>query len=82
MKISNLFKIRNKKTTCVKELYIGNNRFVIIELLSNRNNIIYDKVVKFLLTSNLDVLWFNDYLQMEETLDLIDIKNNQFIIIG
>ena len=41
-----------------------------------------DKVVKILLTSNLNVYWFKNYSEMEYVLDYLSIDNIQFIIIG
>ncbi len=85
MKISNLFKIHNKKNTCVNEFFIGNNRFVIIEVLTKKNKIIKDQMLTFLLTSSLDVMWFNSYYEMESNINYFpseDTLNTKFIIIG
>lgn len=85
MKLSSLFKINNKKNTCVNEIYIGNNRFVIIEIKSRKTNIIKDKVINFLLTSDLDVCWFSTYNEMENCINYFNIdtfKGTNFIIIG
>ena len=85
MKISNLFRINNKKNTCVNNFYIGNNHFVIIEVLTRKNKIIKDPMLKFLLTSSLDVMWFNSYYEMENNINYFlcdDTLNTKFIIIG
>lgn len=82
MKISNLFKINTKKDTCVNEFYIGKNRFVIIEIETKKENVIYDKALSYLLTSKHDVLWFSSYYEMESIVGYFLTSDVQFIIIG
>ena len=82
MKISNLFKINTKKDTCVNEFYIGKNRFVIIEIETKKENVIYDKALSYLLTSKHDVLWFSSYYEMESNINYFLTRDVQFIIIG
>lgn len=85
MKISNLFKIRKEKTTLVNEIYIGNNRFVIIELKTKDTHIVKDKVINHLLKSDLDVEWFRRYSDFENWFsNFTESKKTttMFIIIG
>lgn len=85
MRLSNLFKINKKKTTLVNEIYIGNNRFVIIELNIKEKEIIKDKVINHLLKSNLEVEWYRSYNDFERCFGLFKTDEEsvpKFIIIG
>lgn len=85
MRLSNLFKINKKKTTLVNEIYIGNNRFVIIELNIKEKEIIKDKVINHLLKSNLEVEWYRSYNDFERCFSLFKTDEEfvpKFIIIG
>ena len=85
MLISNLFNIAKKKTTLINEIYIGNNRFVIINLLIKEKQIIKDKVINHLLKSKLEVEWFKHYNDFEYWFSILnddDFNTTKFIIIG
>lgn len=83
-KISSLFKINKKRTTEVNDFIIGKNHFVKIKILNNKIPVIKDKVIRHLLSSDLEVYWFKNEDQFESIFDLINCNQNQtiFIIIG
>ena len=85
MKLSNLFKIQIKKNTFINEIYIGNNRFVIIEVKTHQKDIIKDKVINHLLISNLGVDWFKCYHDFEAYYEFFKSTSDlgvKFIIVG
>ena len=85
MLISNLLNISKKKTTLINEIHIGNNRFVIIEIKTKKEDIIKDKVINHLLKSKIEVEWFKLYSDFEYWFNYLDDDQTNvtnFIIIG
>lgn len=79
--IEGLFKLKIKKDI-INHFIIGYQHIIIIELFDKNELFISSRIVEKLLFKNIDIYFFNSYIEMEENLDiLIENTNDNYIII-